>query len=70
MFQSFQHTLIDFRLNRGLLKNVAFSYIKSSLHDVPFPWGPFPWKVNRINELHFFNNVAQYNYTGWFNDRF
>jgi hypothetical protein len=43
----------------------VLSYFKSSLHDFPFPWGPFLWKGNRINDLVHFSKVRQYSYSVW-----
>jgi hypothetical protein len=49
------HLLLDI----SFLKNSAFSYFKSSLHRLTFPWGLFPWKVNRINDLERINEIRQ-----------
>ena len=43
----------------SLFKDFPFLYLKSSLHRSTFPWGLFPWNVNRINDLEVFNNVRQ-----------
>ncbi len=60
LFQSFQHTINHLRLDISLFKNFLFSYFKSSLHNSSFPWGLFPWKVIRINDLDNFNKITQY----------
>ena len=39
LFQTFEHTVGHLLLDISFLKNLAFSYFKSSLHRFAFPWG-------------------------------
>jgi nucleoside-diphosphate-sugar epimerase len=59
LFQTLEHTVKNLWLDISFSKNLVFSYFNSTLHDFSFPWGPFPWKGNRINHLDHFSKVRQ-----------
>jgi hypothetical protein len=60
LFQTLQHAFRDLRLDLSGLQYFTFSNLVTSLHGNSFPWGQFPWKVNRNKDLHNFNVFGQY----------